>query len=317
MEEENLMLYATNSEEWMLQKVVQHGIVDDGPVPAIPHKTRVEAERKERLQAKPLHGRFFRGTENDANGNAIAGPRSWEWVRSGYMTKSTEAYIFAAQEQALSTNSMRAKVYREVDDNGEAVSALCRVCKAKTETVAHIAGGCEPLMQGPGTKRHDRVGTRVHWELCRKYGVECSARWYEHKPQVVSQNASGDVQIYWAYKWTTTVPVAHNTPDVVVKDHKAKLWTIIDFAVPLDHNIVSKQREKIFDYTALANEFKRDGRNGNIRTQVIPIVVGALGMMPEGLTGYLKQLGIPDIAGGLQKTALLGTQRIVKNVLSQ
>ena len=317
MEEENLMEYAATSAEWMLQKVVQHGIVKDGPVPAIPYKARVEAERKERLEAKPLHGRFFRGTKSDANGNAIAGSRSWEWVRSGYMTKSTEAYIFAAQEQALTTNSMRAKVYREVDGNGETVSALCRVCNAKTETVAHIAGGCAPLMQGPGTKRHDRVGTRVHWELCRKYGVACSARWYEHKPQVVSQNASGDIQIYWALKWTTTGNVAHNTPDVVVKDHKAKLWTIIDFAVPLDHNIVTKQQDKISAYADLANYFKRDRRNGNIRTQVIPIVVGALGMMPEGLPGYIKQLGIPDIAGGLQTTALLGTQRILKNVLSQ
>lgn len=317
MEEENLMVYATQSEEWMLQKVVQHGIVKDGPVPVIPHKTRVEKERTERLFAKPLHGRFFNATKTDANGNAIAGTRSWEWVKSGYMTKSTEAYIFAAQEQALSTNSMRAKVYKEVGANGEIVSALCRICKAKVETVAHIAGGCAPLMQGPGTKRHDRVGTRVHWELCRKYGVACSARWYEHKPQVVSQNASGEVQIYWALKWITTGNVPHTIPDVVVKDHKAKLWTIIDFAVPLDHNIVSKQLEKIFNYNPLCDYFKRENRNSNIRTQVIPIVVGALGMMPEGLTGYIKQLGIPDIAGGLQKTALLGTQRILKNVLSQ
>ena len=46
------------------------------------------------------------------------------------------------------------------------------------------------------------------------------------------------------------------------------------------------------------------------------IVVGAFGMIPERLPGYLKELGIPDVVGGLQKTALLGTQRILKNVLS-
>jgi len=317
MEEENLTEYATRSSEWMLQKVVQHGIVKDGPVQAVPYKTRVEAERKERLEAKPLHGRFFRTTKKDASGNAIAGPRSWEWVRSGYMTKSTEAYIFAAQEQALATNAKRAMVYREVDGNGEIVSALCRICGAKTETVAHIAGGCGPLMQGPGTKRHDRVGTRVHWELCRKYGVECSPRWYEHKPQLVSQNAAGDIQIYWAKTWNTTRTEPnriHDTPDVVVVDRKAKLWTIIDFAVPLDHNIVTKQHDKVWRYQDLATEFKKMHRG--IQTKVIPIVVGALGMIPEGLPTYLQQLGIPDIVGGLQKTAVLGTQRILKNVLS-
>jgi len=302
MEEENLTEYATRSSEWMLQKVVQHGIVKDGPVQAVPYKTRVEAERKERLEAKPLHGRFFRTTKKDASGNAIAGPRSWEWVRSGYMTKSTEAYIFAAQEQALATNAKRAMVYREVDGNGEIVSALCRICGAKTETVAHIAGGCGPLMQGPGTKRHDRVGTRVHWELCRKYGVECSPRWYEHKPQLVSQNAAGDIQIYWAKTWNTTRTEPnriHDTPDVVVVDRKAKLWTIIDFAVPLDHNIVTKQHDKVWRYQDLATEFKKMHRG--IQTKVIPIVVGALGMIPEGLPTYLQQLGSLTLLEGCRR----------------
>ena len=264
--------------------------------------------------AKPLHGRFFHGTEKDADGNVIAGPRSWEWVRSGYMTKSTEAYIFAAQEQALTTNAMRGKVFREVDENGDRVSAMCRVCGEKTETVSHIVGGCKVLMGGPGTKRHDRVGTRVHWELLRKYGMECEPRWYQHKPQSVHKNASGDVTIYWAKKWNTTRQLPHNTPDVVVKDTKAKLWTIIDFAVPLDHNIVTKQLDKIERYHALGVELK--SMYPGYRTKEIPIVVGALGMIPEGLPGYLRQLGIPDIVGGLQKTALLGTQRILKTVLS-
>ena len=158
------------------------------------------------------------------------------------------------------------------------------------------------MMGGPGTKRHDRVGTRVHWELLRKYGMECEPRWYQHKPQSVHKNASGDVTIYWAKKWNTTRQLPHNTPDVVVKDTKAKLWTIIDFAVPLDHNIVTKQLDKIERYHALGVELK--SMYPGYRAKEIPIVVGALGMIPEGLPGYLRQLGIPDIVGGLQKTAL-------------
>lgn len=233
---------------------------------------------------------------------------------SDTMTKSTEAYIFAAQEQALTTNSMRSMIYHEKGEDGEIVSGLCRVCGEKTETVAHIAGGCKVLMGGPGTVRHDKVGARVHWELCRKYEVECSAKWYEHKPQTISINKSGDVTIYWAMKWTTARGVYHNTPDVVVVDRKAKLWTIIDFAVPLDFNVVTKQHDKIETYHDLAAEFRRMYRG--IQTKRIPIVVGAFGTIPKALPGYLQELGIPDIVGGLQKTALLGTQRILKNVLS-
>ena len=286
-----------------------------GSVSTVEYKVKKDQERKERFMAKPLHGRFLKAAKEDEQGNAIAGPRSWEWVKSGYMTKNTEAYIFAAQEQALTTNSVRSRIHREVDDDGAAVSGMCRVCGEKMETVAHIAGGCRVLMEGPGTVRHDKVGARVHWELCRKYGVECSARWYEHKPQTISVNESGDVTIYWAMKWTVPNYVYHKVPDVVVVDRKAKLWTIIDFAVPLDFNIVTKQQEKIETYQKLAAEFCKMHRG--IQTKRIPIVVGAFGSIPKDLPRYLQELGIPDIVGGLQKTALLGTQRILKNVLSR
>jgi len=39
-----------------------------------------------------------------------------------------------------------------------------------------------------------------------------------------------------------------------------------------------------------------------IQTKIIPIVVGAFGMIPKRLPEYLKELGIPDVVGGLQKT---------------
>ena len=312
IEEENLLKYIMESSEWMLQKVSQQGVVT-GSVPAVEYKKRVEQERKDRLMAKPLHGRFFKGTKEDASGEAIAGPRSWEWVRSGYMTKSAEAYLFAAQEQALKTNSIRSRIHREVNVDGGVVSDLCRVCGEKVETVAHISGGCAVLMAGPGIVRHDKMGSRVHWELCRKYGVECSTRWYEHKPQTVCRNATGNITIYWDMHHPTAVPVKHNKPDVVVVNREAKSWTIIDFAVPLDHNIVKKEREKIETYHKLALEFRKMHK---VKTEIIPIVVGAFGMIPKRLPQYLEQLGIPDVVGGLQKTALLGTQRILKNVLS-
>ena len=315
MEEENLLKYVSGSDEWMLQKVLESGIVK-GCLAEIGegYKKKEEKRRTDSLWGKRLFGRFFRGTKKDENGQTIAGPRSWEWVRAGYMTKSTEAYLFAAQEQAISTNARRSNIYHEVDEAGEVVSGLCRVCGKKMETVFHIAGGCDVLMLGPGMVRHDRVGARVHWELCKKYGVECSTRWYEHQPETVCQNASGDVTIFWDMEHSTLGPVKCNKPDVVVADRGSKLWTIIDFAVPLDHNIVKKEQDKIGKYHDLAQDFRR--RRDCSRTKIIPIVVGALGTIPEQLPQYLEEPGIPDVVGGLQKSALLGTRRILKNVLS-
>ena len=53
-----------------------------------------------------------------------------------------------------------------------------------------------------------------------------------------------------------------------------------------------------------------------VNTEIIPIVIGALGTVPKRLPRYLRELGIPDVIGCMQVTALLGTTRILKNVLS-
>ena len=100
---------------------------------------------------------------------------------------------------------------------------------------------------------------------------------------------------------------------MVIENVKEKFWTIIDFSIPLDHNIVTKQAWKVEKYHKLAQYFRAEH---GVNTTIIPVVVGALGSIPVHLPLYLKKLGIPDVVGGLQKTALLGTQRILKNVLS-
>ena len=200
-------------------KVKEHKVVvGEIPEDGIPtYKKRMETERWEKLRAKRLHGRFIVGIEaKDDAGKPVAGPRSWDWVKAGYITPSTEAYLFAAQEQAINTNSKRHRIYKEKDENGDLVSGMCRVCGLKQETVAHVVGGCGILMQGPGTIRHNKVGARVHWELCRKYGVPCSERWYEHRPQEFSVNTAETVRLLWDSSHYTAESVRHNKPDVVV-----------------------------------------------------------------------------------------------------
>ena len=98
-----------------------------------------------------------------------------------------------------------------------------------------------------------------------------------------------------------------------MRNSKTNIWTIIDFAVPLDHNIVDKEQEKITHYGELAQVIRSDYR---CTTKIVPIVVGAFGMVTKNLPTFLKQLGIPDVVGGLQTSAILGTQRLLKNVLS-
>jgi D-alanine-D-alanine ligase-like ATP-grasp enzyme len=121
-------------------------------------------------------------------------------------------------------------------------------------------------------------------------------------------------EIWWDRDVETAKKMEHNRPDVVVIDRLHNHWTIVDFSVPWDVYVVSKEDEKIRHYSPLANELRKLHR---VSTKIILIIVGSLGTISKNLTGYLKQLDIPDIAGGLQTSALLGTTYILKKVLSQ
>ena len=85
--------------------------------------------------------------------------------------------ILAAQEQALRTKSIK----HSVDKTSE--TPLCKLCGESTETVWHIVcSGRKRLPQIEYRKRHDKVAQLVHWEMCWKYGIECTDKWYDHQP---------------------------------------------------------------------------------------------------------------------------------------
>lgn len=68
-----------------------------------------------------------------------------------------------------------------------------------------------------------------------------------------------------------------------------------------------------FDLTA--NEF-RDALWELRKVEVVPIVVGALGAVTENIEKWIKNLGITVRLEHLQKTALLGTARIIRRHLN-
>ena len=264
------------------------------------YKERVSRERDERVWSKELHGRFFREVSE------FACPRMYEWVKSGYVNKSTEGFLFAAQEQALATNWLKARF-------GEGVDASCRKCGKHIETVVHLVSGCGELAQLEYKKRHDRMGLRVYWELCRKYGVKCSEKWYEECPDEVRTSVCGKFEIWWDRAVQTPKRLEHNRPDVVVVDKKGKHWTIIDFSVPSDRNVLKKEEEKVAHYKPLSYEVRKMHK---VSTKIVPLVVGSLGVVTKNLEKNLKILDIPDVLGSMQISAVLGTAIILRKVLS-
>ena len=187
------------------------------------------------------------------------------------------------------------------------------MCGVTVESVGHLASGCSGLAQKEYKRRHDKMGLRVYWELCRKYGLKCAGKWFEEVPDEVRSREDGKVEIWWDRSVETTNKLEHNRPDVVVVDRVRKKWVIVDFAVPWDKNVWSRENEKIGKYAPLALEVRR---LYGVATQVIPVVVGALGVVSRRLGGYLKELGIPDVLGGLQTSAIVGTANILRKTLN-
>ena len=57
------------------------------------------------------------------------------------MKKETEGTILAAQDQAIRTNAIKVAIDKQD------ISPLCRMCKERGETIAHVISACPKLAQ--------------------------------------------------------------------------------------------------------------------------------------------------------------------------
>jgi hypothetical protein len=289
-EEEQLYRYTQNSPEDIMATVMN--------VRGMGSRQREDRNRLSRWTEKVMHGQFVRQTEN------VRSDEGWLWLKRGNLKRETESLITAAQEQALRTNYRRAMLERE------GASPLCRMCKESIETVDHIVSGCSKLAQQEYKARHDRVATAVHWSLMKKFGFEHSERWYNHRAETVYENES--VKILWDMNLYTDHVIEARRPDIVVVNKQEKTCQVIDIAVPLDRRVEIKEDEKCQKYRDLCRELSR---LWGVRCEVIPIVVGALGTTPKRLGSYLALLDINVSIETIQLSALLGSARILRQVL--
>ena len=88
---------------------------------------------------------------------------------------------------------------------------------------------------------------------------------------------------------------------------------LIDVAISGDRNVIKKEAEKILKYKDLTIEIQR---MWNVKTRVIPIIIGATGTISKSFRQYVSN--IPGNRGvrELQKTAILGTAHILRKVLT-
>ena len=117
-------------------------------------------------------------------------------------------------------------------------------------------------------------------------------------------------------KIKTLVKLEHDRPDIVLWKKKELKCYIMDICVCLDVNIDKNIKQKLDSYLPLAAELKRLYPAYNF--EVLPIVIGATGLITKKVIDVFKTLGIQDVEGTVlrcQRNALTGTMKIVKSFM--
>ena len=95
-------------------------------------------------------------------------------------------------------------------------------------------------------------------------------------------------------------------------DKSKKSCHITDVAIPEESRVKEKEDEKVEKYQNLAGELRK---MWEVKTKVIPIVLGALRTVQVRLKGNLKGIGVDTSITLIQKFALLGyTKKSIGNV---
>ena len=161
--------------------------------------------------------------------------------------------------------------------------------------------------------RHNEVALAVYNGIIKNHFKDHP---YVH-PTPVWKN--GHIELWWDLYVKTTPRVQHNKPDIVVWDRKSKTCSIVDVCVPLDCNVHEQEKKKLDTYSPLTVSLLR--LYPEYHFEVIPIVIGATGLITNTLVTNLKMLidsenNVTKLITKMQVKALIGSMRVLKSALS-
>ena len=265
-------------------------------------KKQIMINIKEIWKEKPLYGQYQERIDRAHVNKEL----THKWLQSSGLKAETEGFIIAPQDQSLATRYYQHKILKNGTD------PKCRLCHEFDESLEHIIPGCHVLAKKEYLERRDKALTYIHWNIFKYYQIQVvntTSKWYEHKLSKVAEGKG--VTVLWYMPTNTDKEIKANRPDIVIKDKSKNLCTLIDMAVPSERNVATKEVEKIAKYKDLEKEISI---KWNTKTIIIPVVIGALGLIRKGINRYVKQA--PGNIEELQKTVLLGTAHLLRRTLS-
>ncbi|KAJ0179572.1 hypothetical protein K1T71_005284 [Dendrolimus kikuchii] len=222
------------------------------------------------------------------------------------LDQGTVSSIYAIQDQAVNTKQHQRDILKAP------VDGKCRLCVTKDESAQHIISGCEKLAGTYYVNRHNNLVQYIYWCLARKHNIDVSPLWWHEnmvQPQIKENNQA---KILWEMPVQTDITVRHNRPDLIYIDKTNNKTFLIDITVPSDYNIGGKEIEKLSKYHLLKTEVSR---LWNTQATVVPIVVGATGIVAKSINKYIEKLDASIDITILQKQAALHTTNILRKVL--
>ena len=114
------------------------------------------------------------------------------------------------------------------------------------------------------------------------------------------------------YQIIIIITIPNNKPDIIVRDNEKRTCVLTEVATSGDRNVIKKEAEKILKYKDLTIEMQR---MWNIKTKVIPVIIGATGTNSKSFRKYVSNIPGKHEVKELQKTAILGTAHILRKVL--
>ena len=279
------------------------------PATKLAKKTRSQyskQEEKVRIENWKKHQRACKFPE-ELEKCYIDKEESLRWLKNGVLGFDGERIIVGAQDQGLLTNGFRKMARLSQSDQ-------CRFCKNAVESSNHLVSGCEILLaEGHYTTRHNKICKYIHWKACKELGIEAADNVWEHKPEPVVANEK--ITIYYDKIIPTGRYIENGAikPDIVIWNKEERKAQIIDVTVPNDFGLNRAERGKITKYQDLKNDLRTTWRLKEI--DIIPVVIGATGLMKKNLKSYLQAIPGNPSAYEVQIAAIKGTVTILKRAL--
>jgi hypothetical protein len=124
-------------------------------------KAKLGEVLKKNWKNKAMHGQYIRNIDRQL----ISEEDTFLWLTKGDLKAETENELVAAQDQALQTKYYATKILNTETDS------KCRLCHQFEEAIDQIISACPILAKEQYIKRHDRVSSQLHFNICKETGT--------------------------------------------------------------------------------------------------------------------------------------------------